>query len=98
MVMLGHVGAAPSQGWGVPWGVPGTLSAACSRLFHPSPVQKERRGLLFPFKTRPEAEARSLAALFVTLQLCKHAPIKEEDSPEGPLAGGGGVQRAEPRG
>lgn len=69
-------------------GVPGTLSAARSRLFHMSPIQKECRGLLYPFKTRPEEEARRLAALFVTLLAYKHAPIREEDSLEGARSGG----------
>lgn len=71
-VGFGHMGAAPC----VPWGVPGALSAAHSRLFPTCPVHKERRGLLFPFKTRPEEAARRLAALFVTLQPYKRALLE----------------------
>lgn len=82
---LGHVGAAPSQGWGVLRGVPETLSITLEAL---SRAQKEHRRLLFPFKTRSEAEARKLAALFATLCGYKHAPIREEGSWEGPLSGG----------
>jgi len=45
-------------------------------------------GVLFPFKTRPEGEARRLAALFLSLQPYKHGPVREEDSLDGPLSGG----------
>lgn len=81
---LGGVWALPPPGAGVPWGVLGDISAA------QPPFSRVTEVCTFPCKGRPEEEARRLAALFVALQAFKYAPIREEDSLEGPLFGGGG--------
>lgn len=75
-------------GDGCPTGRPqGPLSDTLKALSR-VPCSEGAHSLLFPFKTRPEEEARSRAALFVTLQAYKSAPTTEEDSPEGPRAEG----------